>query len=139
MRERVVGLLQALLLRAVVDPGRVEAGGELGVGIAHETHGDLTGILGGGRLELVDVPRREAQLELDRRYRTATLTYTWRNGYRDGYPLFSAGDGGSSPALIAEPAISWRELTEEALVALPGRRITTDLDGRIVRVEAAAQ
>ena len=41
--------------------------------------------------------------------------------------------------LVAEPAISWRQLTEEALAALPGRRITTDLDGRIVRIEAPAE
>ena len=99
------------------------------------------------RVEGADVSVRPAggsqfaPLELDRRYRTATLDYTWRNGYRDGYPLFSAGagDGGASPKLVAQPAISWRQLTEEALAALPGRRITTDLDGRIVRVETAAE
>jgi 2',3'-cyclic-nucleotide 2'-phosphodiesterase (5'-nucleotidase family) len=78
-------------------------------------------------------------LELDRRYRAASLDYTWRNGYRDGYPLFSlgAGDGGTSPVLVAEPEASWRQITEEALAALPGRRITTDVDGRIVRLEEA--
>jgi 5'-nucleotidase len=80
-----------------------------------------------------------APLDLDRRYRAATLDYTWRNGYRDGYPLFSEGDGGSSPALLERPEISWRKLTEEALAALPGRRITTDVDGRIVRVESPAE
>lgn len=80
-----------------------------------------------------------APLVLDRRYRAATLTYTWRNGYRDGYPLFSAGNEGTSPTLLAQPEISWRQLTEEALAALPGQRITTDLDGRIVRLEAAAK
>jgi hypothetical protein len=81
-----------------------------------------------------------APLELDRRYRAATLDYTWRNGYRDGYPLFSAGagDGGTSPALLEKPEVSWRTLTEEALAALPGRRITTDVDGRIVRLESPA-
>ncbi|MEO7796074.1 MAG: 5'-nucleotidase C-terminal domain-containing protein, partial [Thermoanaerobaculia bacterium] len=78
-------------------------------------------------------------LELDRRYRAVTLDYTWRNGYRDGYPLFSAGDGGTSPTLLAEPAVSWRQITEEALAALPGRRITSDVDGRIVRLEAPTQ
>lgn len=99
------------------------------------------------RVEAADVsvrPAGETQfsaLELDRRYRTATLDYTWRNGYRDGYPLFSAGagSGGTSPQLLEQPQISWRQLTEEALAALPGRRITTELDGRIVRVEAAAE
>lgn len=93
------------------------------------------------RVEAADVAVRPAgemqfaPLDLDRRYRAATLDYTWRNGYRDGYPLFSLGDGGTSPTLLAEPAISWRQLTEEALAALPGQRITTDLDGRIVRAE----
>ena len=38
---------------------------ELGVGVAHEAHGDLTGILGHRRVELVDVPGGEAELELD--------------------------------------------------------------------------
>ncbi len=97
------------------------------------------------RIEAADVSVRPAggtqfaALELDRRYRAATLTYTWRNGYRDGYPLFSAGNGATSPVLVSEPAISWRQLTEEALAALPGRRITTDLDGRIERLEATAK
>ncbi len=99
------------------------------------------------RVEATEVSIRRAgetqftPLDLDHRYRTATLDYTWRNGYRDGYPLFSAGAGagGTSPTLVAEPAISWRQLTEEALAALPGRRITTDLDGRIVRIEAPAE
>jgi 2',3'-cyclic-nucleotide 2'-phosphodiesterase (5'-nucleotidase family) len=80
-----------------------------------------------------------APLDLDRRYRAATLDYTWRNGYRDGYPLFSAGDGKSSPALLEEPQISWRQLTEEALAALPGQRITTDVDGRIERIESPSK
>lgn len=82
-----------------------------------------------------------APLDLDRRYRAATLDYTWRNGYRDGYPLLSdgAGNGGTSPALVAEPQISWRQLTEEALAGLPGRRITTDVDGRIERVSGLPQ
>ena len=80
-----------------------------------------------------------APLDLERRYRTATLDYTWRNGYRDGYPLFSAGDGKSSPALLEEPQISWRQLTEEALAAFPGQRITTDVDGRIERIESPSK
>lgn len=76
-------------------------------------------------------------LDLSRTYRAATLDYTWRNGYRDGYPLFSAGDGKTSPPLLDEPEISWRRLTEEALSALPGRRITQDLDGRIERRDSS--
>ncbi|MEO8276491.1 MAG: bifunctional metallophosphatase/5'-nucleotidase [Thermoanaerobaculia bacterium] len=77
-------------------------------------------------------------LELAGRYRVTSPTYLWRNGYRDGYLLFSAGNGATSPALVEEPTISWRALTEEAIAALPGRRITTDVDGRIERVAAGA-
>lgn len=77
---------------------------------------------------------RFTPLDLDRDYRVATLDYLWRNGYRDGYPLFSLGNGGTSPRLLEEPTLSWRALTEEAIAALPGRRIVTDVDGRIERV-----
>ena len=65
MRQRVVGLREGLLGGAVLDPGGVEPGGELGVGVAHEAHGDLTGVLGGRGVELVDVPGGEPELELD--------------------------------------------------------------------------
>ena len=73
-------------------------------------------------------------LDLDRSYRVATLDYLWRNGYRDGYPLFSAGDGKTSPELVATPSETWREITERALAALPDHRIRTAEDGRITRV-----
>ena len=63
--EGVVLLGERLLLGAVLDAGGVEAGGQLAVGVAHEAHGDLAGVLGGGVLELVDVARGEAELELD--------------------------------------------------------------------------
>ena len=75
-----------------------------------------------------------APLELDRLYRVVTPDYLWRNGYRDGYELFSLGAGGASPKLLETPSVSWRALTEEAIAKLPGRRITTDVDGRIERV-----
>jgi 2',3'-cyclic-nucleotide 2'-phosphodiesterase (5'-nucleotidase family) len=81
-----------------------------------------------------DAEKRFGPLDLDRRYRTASLDYLWRNGYRDGYPLFSLGAGGTSPEPISQPELSWRRITEEAIAALPGRRITTGLDGRIQRV-----
>jgi 5'-nucleotidase len=75
-------------------------------------------------------------LDLDRAYRVATMSYIWKYGSRDDYPIFSLGDGGTSPPLVEQPAISWRALTEEAIAALPDRRITTNVDGRIERVEA---
>jgi 2',3'-cyclic-nucleotide 2'-phosphodiesterase (5'-nucleotidase family) len=87
----------------------------------------------------VEVERRGGAgwepLDPARRYSVATLDYLWTNGCRDGYALMSAGCGGTSPPRLERPALSWRGLTEEAIAALPGRRITTAIDGRIVRVE----
>lgn len=83
-----------------------------------------------------DVEVGGAVLELDRTYRVATLRYLWRFGSRDGYALFAEGDGGVSPPALAEPEVSWRALTEEAIARLPQRRITTGLDGRIERLAA---
>ncbi len=73
-------------------------------------------------------------LDLDRTYSVASLDYLWQYGFRDGYPLFSAGAGGTSPPRLARPELSWRGITEEAIGALPGRRIRTDIEGRIVRI-----
>ena len=74
-------------------------------------------------------------LELGRTYSAATLDYLWKNGSRDGYPLFSLGAGGTSPPLLPRPELSWRGITEEAITALPGRRITTEIEGRIERIQ----
>jgi 2',3'-cyclic-nucleotide 2'-phosphodiesterase (5'-nucleotidase family) len=73
-------------------------------------------------------------LDLSRRYRVASLDYLWANGCREGYPLFGAGCGGTSPERLPLAAASWRGLTEAAIALLPNRRITTGIDGRIVRV-----
>jgi len=74
-------------------------------------------------------------LELDRRYTVATLDWLLDNGCRDGYPIFSSGCGGASPARLERPELSWRGITEEAIANLPGHRITARIDERIVRVE----
>ncbi len=92
------------------------------------------------RVELVEVDVQQADgsfrpLEPDRRYSVASLDYLWKFGFRDGYPLFSGGGGGASPPLLPRPELSWRAITEEAIAALPGRRITSRIEGRIVRVE----
>ena len=127
------------LLRESVSQATLGHGRFLQVsGLRFRYHVAATGV---PQVEAADVEvktsdaERFAALDLERRYRVASLDYLWRNGYRDGYPLFSQGDGGTSPGLLEEPKISWRTLTEEALAALPGHRITTDLDGRIVRAE----
>jgi 5'-nucleotidase len=78
-------------------------------------------------------------LDPARRYRAATLDYLWENGYRDGYPLFSRGKGGgaTSPPRLDDTTtrLSWRRVTEEAIAALPDRRVRTAIEGRIVRQE----
>jgi len=77
-------------------------------------------------------------LELGRTYSAASLDYLWKYGFRDGYPLFSEGAGRTSPPLLPRPELSWRGITEEAIGALPDRRIRTDIEGRIVRREIVA-
>ena len=77
-------------------------------------------------------------LDLAARYSAASLDYLWENGYRDGYPLFSKGRGGTSPRRLDAGALPWRAMTEEAIRALPGRRVTSKVEGRIVRVESPA-
>ena len=73
-------------------------------------------------------------LDLARRYSAASLDYVWENGYRDGYALFSKGRGGTSPKRLDSGSLGWREVTEEAIRALPGKRVTTRVEDRIVRI-----
>ena len=84
----------------------------------------------------VDVSRRGAgfeKLDLARTYSAASLDYLWENGYRDGYALFSKGRGETSPKRLDSGPVPWRATTEEAIRALPGRRVTSKVEGRIVR------
>jgi 5'-nucleotidase len=76
------------------------------------------------------------KLDLSRTYSAASLDYVWENGYRDGYELFSKGKGagGTSPKRLDSGSVPWRATTEEAIRALPGRRITSRVEGRIVRI-----
>jgi 5'-nucleotidase len=68
------------------------------------------------------------------RYSVSTLDYVWANGSNDGYKVFSQGNGGSSPPRTdTGPAVSWRQATEDAISALPAHRITSRIEGRIVR------
>lgn len=91
------------------------------------------------RLEREDVsvrPRGASDflpLEMDRRYTVASLDYLWENGCRDGYALFAKGCGGASPERL-DPGVrlGWRAVTEEAIAALPGRRVTARIEGRIL-------
>jgi len=69
-------------------------------------------------------------------YTASTLDYLWKNGYKEGFPMFASGDpkGGKSPAPINGSGganLSWRTTTEEWLKANP--KITSAVEGRIVR------
>lgn len=92
------------------------------------------------RLEAADVEIRDeasgafAPLDPERTYTAASLDYLWKYGFRDGYPLFAEGAGGASPPRLDRPDLSWRGITEEAIGALPGRRIRTGIEGRIERI-----
>ena len=84
----------------------------------------------------VEVSRRGAgfeKLDLARTYSAASLDYVWENGYRDGYALFSKGRGETSPKRLDSGPVPWRATTEAAIRALPGRRVTSKVEGRIVR------
>jgi len=74
-------------------------------------------------------------LELERRYSAASLDFLWENGHGDGYALFSKGRGGTSPKRLDSGALPWRAVTEEAIGALPDRRVTSKIEGRIVRID----
>jgi 5'-nucleotidase len=76
------------------------------------------------------------KLDVARPYSAASLDYVWENGYRDGYDLFSKGHGGTSPKRLDSGAVPWRATTEAAIRALAGRRVTSKVEGRIVRLES---
>ena len=63
--QRVVGLGQRRGVGALGGARGVELRGELAVGVAHDAHGHLAGVLGRGVGELVDVAGRQAELGLD--------------------------------------------------------------------------
>jgi 5'-nucleotidase len=77
-------------------------------------------------------------LDPARVYTAASNGWLWANGCRDGYPRFGNGCGAESPRRLARDVPSFRALTEEAIARLPGRRIRSAIDGRIVRVEEPA-
>ncbi len=83
-------------------------------------------------VSVVDASGNAAPLDLARTYSAGTIDYLHENGFRDGYALFSKGAGGTSPPTLDRgPPVFWRAATEEAIAALPGRRVTARIEGRI--------
>lgn len=77
-----------------------------------------------------------APLDLDRRYTVASIQYLWESGCKSGAPVFGKACGGQSPKRVdAGPPPSWRKSTEAAIAALPERRVTARVEGRITRAE----
>lgn len=72
----------------------------------------------------------------DKTYSVSSTDWLWKNGFEDGYPIFSKGDEKSSPERIdATPCIKFRAATEEAIAALCGRTVTTHKEERITAVK----
>ena len=72
----------------------------------------------------------------DQKYTTGASDFIWKDGYSDGYTIFSKGNNGTSPELIeSDPNIKFRKSAEEAIAAFPDRTVTTQIEGRIVKVE----
>lgn len=75
-----------------------------------------------------------APLDASRRYAVASLSYVWERGCQEGFTVFSKGCGGTSPKRLDTGArVGFRASAEEAISALPGHRITTAVEGRIIR------
>jgi 2',3'-cyclic-nucleotide 2'-phosphodiesterase (5'-nucleotidase family) len=75
-------------------------------------------------------------LEPDKPYRVATVDFIWKKGYNDGYAVFAEGEGKSSPPRIdGGAAVSFRQAVEEAIGKLPDKIVTSQIEGRIVRLE----
>lgn len=78
---------------------------------------------------------RYIPLSLATTYSVATTDFLWQSGYMDHYDLFQQGKGGSSPERLDKGGrIGFRATVEEALARLPGRMVTTGIEGRIVPV-----
>ncbi|MEZ0229628.1 MAG: bifunctional UDP-sugar hydrolase/5'-nucleotidase [Planctomycetota bacterium] len=86
------------------------------------------------RIDASDVRVKGEPLEPTRTYSCASLDWVWQNGYRDGYAIFGAGRGKTSPKKLERPkAPSFRRATEEWMRSLPDKRVTTKIEGRITR------
>ena len=73
-------------------------------------------------------------LELNRKYIASSIDYIWENGYRDGYKIFSKGNNGKSPE-IEQHGGDFRSAVEEVISKLPDRMVTTQIEGRIVKIQ----
>lgn len=78
-------------------------------------------------------------LDLNRTYSVTTSGYLWKNGFGDGYEIFSKGDGGTSPPLTSAPnlKVDLRQTVENSLRRNPV--VKQDVEGRIGRVSPPKQ
>jgi len=75
-------------------------------------------------------------LQLNKTYRVASTDFIWGKGYQDGYAIFAQGAGKTSPPRLDQGApISFRKATEQAIAKLPEKTITSQIEGRIRRME----
>ncbi len=73
-------------------------------------------------------------LELNRKYSVASTDFIWEYGFGDGYEIFSKGNSGKSPELLKQGG-DFRSAVEESITKLPDQMVTTQIEGRIVRIE----
>jgi len=75
-------------------------------------------------------------LEINKTYTIASTDFIWKNGYQDGYEIFAQGLGKTSPPRLKTSSdISFRKTVEDTIDNLPGKTITTQVEGRITRLE----
>ncbi len=73
-------------------------------------------------------------LELDRKYSVTSTDFIWEYGFGDGYAIFSKGNSGNSPELLKQGG-DFRSAVEEYIAKLPGKMVTTQIEGRTVKIE----
>ena len=92
------------------------------------------------KIESEDVkikPQKEINyipLELNRKYTAGSIDYIWEYGYSDGYKIFSKGNNGTSPE-VNQHGGDFRSAVEEVITKLPDRMITTQIEGRIIKIQ----
>jgi len=82
-----------------------------------------------------DVFVKGAPLDLAKKYKVATVQYIYENGAGDGFTLFEKATRPPLLHPIDAKANDHRAATEKTIAALPGKMVTTAVEGRIVKGE----